>query len=77
MYAGRVVEEGDVDQVLKDPKHPIHKGSTYVDPLIGQKEQRLNVIAGAVPNPLRLPVGCKFAPRCPFVMDRCRTEDPS
>jgi peptide/nickel transport system ATP-binding protein/oligopeptide transport system ATP-binding protein len=76
MYAGRIVEEGDVIQMLRDPLHPYTKGLLSSIPSLGKKNQRLNVIAGAVPNPLRLPVGCKFAPRCPFVMDVCRTEDP-
>jgi oligopeptide/dipeptide ABC transporter ATP-binding protein len=77
MYAGRVVEEGDVVDILRDPLHPYTKGLLSSIPSLGKKNQRLNVIEGAVPNPLRLPVGCKFAPRCPFVMDICRTEDPA
>ena len=76
MYAGRIVEEGDVVELLRDPLHPYTKGLLSSIPSLGKKNQRLNVIAGAVPNPLRLPVGCKFAPRCPYVMDVCRSEDP-
>ncbi len=76
MYAGRVVEDGDVLSVLKDPLHPYTKGLLASIPSLGKKNQRLNVIAGAVPNPLRMPQGCKFAPRCPYVMDVCRNEEP-
>jgi len=76
MYAGRVVEDGSVMSVLKDPKHPYTKGLLSSIPSLGHKGQRLNVIAGAVPNPLRLPQGCKFAPRCPFVMEVCHREEP-
>jgi oligopeptide/dipeptide ABC transporter ATP-binding protein len=77
MYAGRIVEDGDVLSVLKDPLHPYTKGLLASIPSLGHKGQRLNVIAGAVPNPLRMPAGCKFAPRCPYVMDRCKVEEPS
>lgn len=76
MYAGRVVEDGDVVSVLKDPLHPYTKGLLASMPSLGRKGQRLNVITGAVPNPLRMPAGCKFAPRCPFVMPRCHNEEP-
>lgn len=76
MYAGRVVEDGDVLSVLKDPLHPYTKGLLSSIPSLGHKGQRLNVITGSVPNPLKLPQGCKFAPRCPFVMDKCWTEEP-
>jgi oligopeptide/dipeptide ABC transporter ATP-binding protein len=76
MYAGRVVEDGDVTAVLKDPMHPYTKGLLASIPSLGRKHERLNVIAGAVPNPLRMPAGCKFAPRCPSVMDVCKTLEP-
>lgn len=76
MYAGRVVEEGDVLSILKDPKHPYTKGLLSSIPSLGRKGERLTVIAGSVPNPLRLPAGCKFAPRCPFVMERCHVDEP-
>ena len=42
-------------------------------PSLGMKHQRLNVIAGAVPNPLNMPPGCPFAPRCPYAMEVCTT----
>jgi peptide/nickel transport system ATP-binding protein len=76
MYSGRIVEEGDVTSVLANPLHPYTKGLLASIPSLGHKGQRLNVIAGAVPNPLRLPPGCKFAPRCPFVMEKCKVGEP-
>lgn len=71
MYGGKVMEHAKVDQLIKDPKHPYTKGLLASIPSLGMKNQRLNVIAGAVPNPLNMPPGCPFAPRCPYVMDVC------
>jgi oligopeptide/dipeptide ABC transporter ATP-binding protein len=73
MYGGKVMEKGTALQLLKDPKHPYTKGLLASIPSLGLKNQRLNVIAGAVPNPLNMPPGCPFAPRCPYVMDVCTT----
>jgi oligopeptide/dipeptide ABC transporter ATP-binding protein len=73
MYGGKVMEEANVVQLVKDPKHPYTRGLLASMPSLGMKNQRLNVIAGSVPNPLRLPPGCPFAPRCPHVMDVCAT----
>jgi peptide/nickel transport system ATP-binding protein/oligopeptide transport system ATP-binding protein len=73
MYGGKVMERANVLQIIKDPKHPYTKGLLASIPSLGMKNQRLNVIAGAVPNPLNMPPGCPFAPRCPYVMDICRT----
>jgi oligopeptide/dipeptide ABC transporter ATP-binding protein len=73
MYGGKVMEHARVDQLISDPKHPYTKGLLASIPSLGMKNQRLNVIAGAVPNPLNMPPGCPFAPRCPYVMDVCMT----
>lgn len=73
MYGGKVMEKANVLQIIKDPKHPYTKGLLASIPSMGMKNQRLNVIAGAVPNPLNMPPGCPFAPRCPYVMDVCTT----
>lgn len=73
MYGGKVMERANVLQIIKEPKHPYTKGLLASVPSIGMKNKRLNVIAGAVPNPLNMPPGCPFAPRCPYVMDVCTT----
>ncbi|HEX8918209.1 MAG TPA: ABC transporter ATP-binding protein [Chloroflexota bacterium] len=73
MYGGKVMERAGVLQLIKDPKHPYTKGLLASIPSLGMKHQRLNVIAGTVPNPLNMPPGCPFAPRCPSVMDICKT----
>jgi oligopeptide/dipeptide ABC transporter ATP-binding protein len=73
MYGGKVMEHASVDQIIKDPKHPYTKGLLASIPSLGMKGQRLNVIAGAVPNPLNMPPGCPFAPRCPYAMEVCMT----
>jgi oligopeptide/dipeptide ABC transporter ATP-binding protein len=76
MYTGQIVERGTVFQVLKQPLHPYSMGLLNSIPDESLKGQKLNVIRGVVPNPLELPKGCTFAPRCPFVMDICRRQEP-
>ena len=71
MYGGKVMEQGTVEQIIHDPKHPYTKGLLASIPAVGMKGKRLNVISGAVPNPLNMPPGCPFAPRCPYVMETC------
>ena len=76
MYAGRLVEIGDVAQVIQDPLHPYTKGLMNSIPQIGNRDARLTQIEGAMPS-LRNPApGCAFAPRCPQAMDTCRTLRP-
>jgi oligopeptide/dipeptide ABC transporter ATP-binding protein len=76
MYAGRVVEQGTVDEVLLAPKHPYTEGLLNSIPSKGLRGQRLNVIKGTVANPFNLPVGCNFAPRCPYEFGPCGRHDP-
>jgi oligopeptide/dipeptide ABC transporter ATP-binding protein len=76
MYTGQIVERGTVYQVLKEPLHPYTMGLLNSIPNEESKGEKLNVIRGVVPNPLELPKGCTFAPRCPFVMDICRRQVP-
>ena len=67
MYAGRIVEEGDVVSVLKRPRHPYTRGllaSNIVTPVGGKRRESLNVIPGTVPSLDNLPSGCRFHPRC-------------
>jgi oligopeptide/dipeptide ABC transporter ATP-binding protein len=73
MYGGRVMERGPVEQVTEDPRHPYTVGLLSSIPTPEMKGRRLNTIGGTVPNPLRMPPGCPFQPRCPKAMDICST----
>jgi oligopeptide/dipeptide ABC transporter ATP-binding protein len=78
MYAGKIVEHADVITLFKEPKHPYTQGLLSSIPVLASdRASRLNVIAGTVPNLLRLPPGCRFAPRCPHVMGICREREPA
>ena len=76
MYAGRVVEEGTVDDVFAVPRHPYTRGLLAAVPTIASARGGLTPIPGSPPNLLDLPVGCPFHPRCVFAQDRCRTSVP-
>jgi oligopeptide/dipeptide ABC transporter ATP-binding protein len=75
MYGGRIMERGSVAQVTRDPKHPYTRGLLASIPARAMRGRKLNAIAGTVPNPLRMPSGCPFRPRCPEAMDVC-AQDP-
>lgn len=77
MYAGRVVEEADVVDLFKDPRHPYTVGLMKSKPTLEGNAHRLEVIPGAVPNPLAMPKGCAFNPRCSHAMDICRKKMPN
>lgn len=77
MYAGKVVEEGDVVSIFKNPLHPYTEGLLQSIPRLDQdNREKLHVIEGVVPNPLHLPAGCRFAPRCPYAEERCSAAQP-
>jgi oligopeptide/dipeptide ABC transporter ATP-binding protein len=76
MYAGKIIETGTVDEVLLNPRHPYTEGLLTSIPSHVPRGQRLNVIRGTVPNPFRMPTGCRFEPRCPYAMDICRAVEP-
>jgi peptide/nickel transport system ATP-binding protein/oligopeptide transport system ATP-binding protein len=78
MYVGKIVEEADVYTLYKAPRHPYTQALlSSIPTLRTPHDQRLNVIAGSVPNLNRpLPPGCRFAPRCMQVFDRCWQEEP-
>ena len=75
MYAGRIVEQGAVKEIFRNPQHPYTKALLGSIPKIGSKEP-LFAIPGQPPNLASLPQGCYFHPRCPEAMDRCRMEEP-
>ncbi len=74
MYGGRIMERGSVAQVTADPKHPYTQGLLASMPTRAVRGQRLAAIGGAVPNPLRMPAGCPFRPRCGQAMNVCVTD---
>ena len=75
MYAGRIVEEGPVDQIFKSPQHPYTWSLLRSVPRVDQaRKDRLVSIKGLPPDLSHPPPGCKFHPRCPFVIDRCRVD---
>lgn len=77
MYAGQIVEHGTVDDIFFRPQHPYTQGLLNAIPRIdADSKQRLKPIEGNVPSLTRMPKGCRFSPRCPFVMDRCKTKSP-
>ncbi len=76
MYAGRIVEEAPVARLFAVPQHPYTIGLLGAVPRLAGGRSRLATIEGNVPDPLHLPPGCRFAPRCPFAEMRCRAVDP-
>jgi oligopeptide transport system ATP-binding protein len=76
MYAGKIVEHGDVFDLYARPAHPYTKGLLESIPRLDQKGQELAAIGGLPPNLMRIPQGCPFNPRCPFVQDVCRVDPP-
>lgn len=76
MYAGRVVEKGDVHEIFKNPKHPYTRGLLKSRPVLQEGTERLYSIPGAVPNPINMPSGCFFKNRCENCIDICDTVYP-
>lgn len=77
MYAGKIIEEGNLNDIFTDPWHPYTKLLILSIPGIKvTRGGRLEAIVGTVPNPLNFPKGCRFSPRCPYAMDICRQEEP-
>jgi peptide/nickel transport system ATP-binding protein len=76
MYAGDIVEVGDVIQIFKNPRHPYTQGLIGAIPRVGGDRARLQGIAGNAPSPRSWPSGCRFHPRCPRVMEICREVTP-
>lgn len=64
MYAGEIVEQTSVRTIFKEPLHPYTQGLIGSTPILGKVRDKLDVIPGAVPNLINVPVGCRFAPRC-------------
>ncbi len=76
MYAGRIVETGPIEAIFGEMRHPYTKGLWESIPQLKEKRRRLNAITGQVPDPMNLPAGCKFHPRCYLMIDDCKKEEP-
>jgi oligopeptide transport system ATP-binding protein len=77
MYAGFIVESAPVDDIYYTPLHPYTKALLYSLPRMDSSpETKLASIEGMPPNLTEIPIGCPFAPRCPFIKDKCRQENP-
>jgi oligopeptide/dipeptide ABC transporter ATP-binding protein len=76
MYAGKIVEQAPVAAIFARPQHPYTIGLLGSLPRPNATQVRLATIEGTVPNLAAPPPGCRFAPRCPFVEDRCRRDEP-
>jgi len=76
MYAGRIIEEGGVAEVLRAPRHPYTEGLLESLPANATPGQDLVQIPGSTPSLLNLPPGCPFSPRCGYADDLCHTEPP-
>lgn len=76
MYAGHIVEYGDIGEIFKEPLHPYTQGLMGAFPSITGDKQKLASIPGQPPDLLDPPPGCPFYPRCPYAMDVCKTKFP-
>ncbi|MBI4558908.1 MAG: ABC transporter ATP-binding protein [Candidatus Hydrogenedentes bacterium] len=76
MYAGKIVEHASVHELFTNPRHPYTLGLFESRPRVGDMRQRLLAISGQVPAATNFPPACRFHPRCPYVIDVCRREEP-
>jgi oligopeptide/dipeptide ABC transporter ATP-binding protein len=80
MYAGKIVEQAPVKELFHRPRHPYTEGLLRAVPRLDEsgeaRKRRLQTIEGVVPNPLDLPPGCRFAPRCEHARETCRAGEP-
>lgn len=77
MYAGEIIEFGTIEEIIENPKHPYTRGLFDSIPKIDEDVEELNPIKGLVPDPTKLPSGCKFHPRCNYAMEECSIELPN
>jgi len=77
MYAGKIVEKAGVEELFANPLHPYTEGLLKSIPKMEGNKEKLYAIEGVVPNPLHLPPGCRFEPRCPHAQDICRQKEPA
>ena len=77
MYLGKIVELSDYKTIFANPTHPYTQAllSAIPIPKVGIERHQI-ILSGDVPSPVNLPGGCRFAGRCPYAQERCKTEDP-
>jgi peptide/nickel transport system ATP-binding protein len=76
MYAGEIIEEGPVEQIFEQPRHPYTVGLLKSIPRLDDPRERLETIKGSMPDLVAMPEGCSFADRCPHAKPECRNHDP-
>jgi oligopeptide/dipeptide ABC transporter ATP-binding protein len=76
MYAGRIFEYGPIEAIFSKMRNPYTRGLMHSIPQLTEKRDRLNAIPGQVPDPMDLPTGCKFHPRCYLMIEECKKEEP-
>jgi peptide/nickel transport system ATP-binding protein len=76
MYAGEIVERAPADALFEAPEHPYTVGLLASIPRLDERTDRLAAIDGVLPDMTAPPVGCRFADRCPFVLEECRAAPP-
>src|SRR5262245_56478313 len=76
MYLGRIVEKGLAAAVLDDPQHPYAQALLAAAPIMGRRKRSRVRLEGSPPNPMAIPAGCRFHPRCPRRIPICATNDP-
>ncbi|WP_406944892.1 ABC transporter ATP-binding protein [Halobacillus sp. SY10] len=76
MYAGEVVETGTVEEIFESPQHPYTKGLLASVPNVDDESHHLEAIPGTLPNLSEKISGCRFHPRCPYAMDKCKENEP-
>lgn len=77
MYLGRIVEQGPADDIFRSPVHPYSEALLSAIPSLKRGSRRRIVLSGDPPNPVDVPPGCPFHPRCPRAIAQCRSETPA
>jgi oligopeptide/dipeptide ABC transporter ATP-binding protein len=76
MYAGRIFEYGPIEAIFSEMRNPYTRGLMNSIPSLMERKKRLDAIPGQVPDPMDLPTGCKFHPRCYLMIEDCKKEEP-
>ena len=76
MYAGRIFEYGPIEAIFSEMRNPYTRGLMNSIPSLMERKKRLDAIPGQVPDPMNLPTGCKFHPRCYLMIEDCKNEEP-